>query len=537
MTLLEREIDPGVGGRDATEEALIREARRLRRRRWLIGSALTGLAVGAGVAGFLVGSGPPSRDARSVRSASAGSSAPPTSASVPTRTPDLIQPTTLAALPDGNLLILDSSRDQILELRPNGDLSVFAGTGRLGFSGDGGPARDAALKVGYFSAADMAVRPDGSVDVLDDGNCRIRQISAEGTIRTILRIRPAKTFPRGTVCAVSDFAVSPAGTLFIATNSEIERVSSSGRLLWVAGSHGSGPYLTRQRIAFYPDAMAFSKDGDLYIWNESPKVVFRLTPTGKLIQLAGESYDTQLTSAPGGMVFAGGHEGEIQELSSGGARSVYDVNPRHVAGIHWGRDEGFQENGIAVTKSGTIYVDNARGNGWGAATVLVRISSSKHASLAPIRTPLTTTLPPVDTPGFPASLYPPARGSNGSALSSCPSEQGLTPFTARALARARAIARNYESTQFAADITVTDRSWWASDFDNMARGGGFGTHTVTGEVPAARSPMAARIKQACGPPLLRDSIAVAVGRSGYSDFAGTLYLLDRNGHPLVYDVR
>ena len=80
--------------------------------------------------------------------------------------------------------------------------------------------------------------------------------------------------------------------------------------------------------------------------------------------------------------------------------------PQTGQGINWSTG-GFQENGIAVTRNGTTYVDNAQGNGYGEATVLVRISLSKRASVAPIRTSLSASLPKLNAPGFPASLYPP----------------------------------------------------------------------------------------------------------------------------------
>lgn len=55
MTLLERGVDPA---KQADEEALIEEARRLRRRRWLFGAAVTALAIGVSlIVGFGGGSG------------------------------------------------------------------------------------------------------------------------------------------------------------------------------------------------------------------------------------------------------------------------------------------------------------------------------------------------------------------------------------------------------------------------------------------------------------------------------------------------
>lgn len=536
-------VDPNVGlDADADREALIKEARRLRRRRWLFGLAMAALAVGAGLAGYLLASGSSgvSHHVAPPNHAGPFGSSALTRASAPTRSPDLIQPTTLAALPNGDVLILDSSRDQILELRTGGDLSVFAGDGRLGFAGDGGPARDAELGLTYFSDAAMTVRPDGTVQFLDDGNCRVRSISPHGIIRTTLRVPRVNVQPSGSACPVAGFAVSPAGDLYVAINSEIERVSSSNHLVRVAGAHGSGanarPYLTPSHVAFFPGALVFNNAGDLYIGNSSPKVIFQLTPTGKMTQLPGVSYADQLTLDPDAQILAGTHGGEIQEVTSTGIHPFYDVIPRR-AGIDWGRDQGFQENGMAVTRNGTIYVDNSQGNGYGAGTVLVRISRAKHAALVPIRTSLTATLPRVGSPGFPVSEYPAARPARGAALSSCPSDNGLERFASKVIAQARRVARNYLSGQFASDITVTDRSWWTADFNDYQAGIDLGRHTVTGERPASKSPRAVGLAQACGSVLVNDSVAVTVGKSSYSDFTGTLYFLDRNGHPLVYDVR
>jgi hypothetical protein len=532
-------LDPKVDPSTADAEALIKEARRLRRRRSLIRSAIVALAGAGSVAAYFAASGhhpaPRPSTARGTPISSAGSAR----RFVPTRSPDLIQPTTLATLPNGDLLILDSSRDQILEFKPDGDLSVFAGNGRLGFAGDGGQARNAELDFSYFSSAGMAVAPDGTVYFVDDGNCRIRAIGPNGVIRTILRVPRINLSPQGTACTLGSVAVSPAGSIYFATNSEIERLTATGRAIWVAGTRGETAHepvhLTPSNIVFSPESLAFDRAGDLDIFSFSPRVIYELTPAGKLSQLGGWTYATQLTADPNGDVLAGTHFGVIEEVAHSAVRVFYNVVPQRVAGINWDI-RGFQENGIAVTKTGTIFVDNAQGNGYGAGTVLVRISPSKRAALAAIGTPLATTLPKVNAPGFPASLYPSAGRSRGLALSSCPSQQGLQPFNVRAIAQARVIAQTYLSSQFAEDIAVTDRSWWTGDFNDYA-GGDLGRHTIESEVPASKSPIATGIAQACGPQLVADSIAIKVGASAYSEYAGTFYFVDRDGHPLVYDTR
>jgi anti-sigma factor RsiW len=538
VTLLESPDSPVT---EAEKEALIKEARRLRRRRWWFGSTFSALVIGGGIAGYLIKSGPPSAPHRAApaRSLSAPGWLASARASVPTRSPDLLQPSSLATLANGNVLILDSSRDQILALKANGDLSVFAGTGRLGSSGDGGPARDADLDFVSGESAGMTVTRSGAVDFLDDGNCRIRQISSDGTLRTLFRFPLVKDHPGGNVCPLSAFAASPTGALYVATSSQVERVSRSGRLVWVAGSSRSSDFEpshpTRSNVALEPDALAFNRVGDVFISSFALKLVFELTPAGKLTDL-GESYADQLTLDPNGEMLVGTHEGFIQEITPAGIKPFYNVIPRR-AGINWGSDQGFQEDGIAVTRTGTIYVDNSQGNGYGDGTVIVRISPSRHASIASIRTPVVATLPKVGAPGFPAAIYPAARPARGSAVRSCPSDSGLEPFNRAAVAQARKIAGTYLTGQFASDLAVTDRSWWTEAFDKVAGGDIAGRNTVTGEAPASKIPVANSLAQACGQELVDDTITVTIGKTPYSHFTGTLYLLDRHGHPLVYDAK
>ncbi len=498
-------------------------------------------AIVAAVIGSRAGSGPPAGSHRAARPHRANGRPSPVSGHVraPTRSPDLIQPTTLATLPDGHLLILDSSRDQILELSADGALSVFAGTGRLGFTGDGGPARDAELHFRYFSSAGMAVTPEGSVDFLDDANCRIRQVDPAGISRTILRV-PGVRAEGGTACDLTSVAVSPSGQVYVATDSEVDRLARDGHLVRVLGTRRpevrEPARLTASSVYVTPMSIAFDRAGDLYVGSFAPKAVYRLTPAGRLTDL-GASYLTQLSPYRAGTVLVGTHFGAIQQTTPTGLHLYDSVNPRRVTGLDWGGGSGFQENGITVSRHGTIYVDSAEGDGFGPGTVLVSISPTKHASLVPVRTPLAATLPRVGAPGFPATLYPATRRSHGAALASCPSPAGLERFSPQAIVRARAIARTYLSGQFASDITVTDRSGWVEDFHALAGGDDLGHHTVIRAAPTSRDPVATGLAHACGRELVRDSLSVTVGRSAYSTFSGTLVFLDRRGHPLVYDVR
>ena len=176
MTLLHprTERDP-VEAREA--EALIREARHLRRRRWTVG-LLIAAVVGAGT-GWAVAARSPhgSRPARRVvhRESIRGGLPEGAYANLKVAGP-------LAVAPSGALYVADVDRQQVLVRLPDGRFRVIAGDGTKGISGDGGPAVAAEL----VDIADLAVGPDGSLYVVDGD--RVRMISPNGVISTVAGI-------------------------------------------------------------------------------------------------------------------------------------------------------------------------------------------------------------------------------------------------------------------------------------------------------------------------------------------------------------
>jgi sugar lactone lactonase YvrE len=82
---------------------------------------------------------------------------------------------------DGRL-VFTSLDHRILAIDREGIIRVIAGTGTAGFSGDGGPARQAQLNIPYG----LAIAPNGDLVFADAGNKRIRQIDARtGIISTL----------------------------------------------------------------------------------------------------------------------------------------------------------------------------------------------------------------------------------------------------------------------------------------------------------------------------------------------------------------
>ncbi|MFC5467393.1 S-layer homology domain-containing protein [Cohnella suwonensis] len=92
-------------------------------------------------------------------------------------------PRGLALDSDNNVLIIDRDNHRIRKIdSESGVISTIAGTGSLGYSGDGGPANNAQLNEPRGIALDL----EGNILIADKGNNRIRMIDAEsGSIMTI----------------------------------------------------------------------------------------------------------------------------------------------------------------------------------------------------------------------------------------------------------------------------------------------------------------------------------------------------------------
>src|SRR5437870_9809384 len=97
-------------------------------------------------------------------------------------------------------------------------MTLVAGSGMRGLSGDGGPAASAQL----YDPADVAVDGAGNLFIADSGNQRIRKVSPAGTITTVAGIG-TRGFSgdggranSGQLSYPSGVAVDGAGGLFIA---------------------------------------------------------------------------------------------------------------------------------------------------------------------------------------------------------------------------------------------------------------------------------------------------------------------------------
>jgi sugar lactone lactonase YvrE len=99
----------------------------------------------------------------------------------PATAAELDEPRTLAVAPDGSIYFTEPKANKVRRIDPEGVITTFAGTGKAGFSGDGGPAAKAQLNFNRGVHVDGA----GTVWIADSLNQRIRKVDASGIITTV----------------------------------------------------------------------------------------------------------------------------------------------------------------------------------------------------------------------------------------------------------------------------------------------------------------------------------------------------------------
>jgi DNA-binding beta-propeller fold protein YncE len=263
---------------------------------------IVALMSGFGLAGCSGGSNPPPSAAgsvaRQIASSQGGARAKPVR-----RFAQPVEPGALAAGPHGLVYVADDRAQRIYAWHPSGRFTVVAGTGRRGFSGDGGPAKEAELSYPGGMVYDSARR---TLYIADEGNNRVRAINRHGRIRTVVgdgEHRPRCSWvTSGTAarsaCLFGPGAVSiaPNGQLLIAAtgNNEILELRH-GRLRELAGRRnkagvvGLGGPATRASPDG-PNGLALDGQGNLWITGSNTKTLLVITPSGLMRRPADSSH-------------------------------------------------------------------------------------------------------------------------------------------------------------------------------------------------------------------------------------------------------
>ncbi len=293
-------------------------------------------------------------DANGVITTIAGGGSTPISATsgIAATSAKLTAPRNVAVDAGGNVYISDFNAHQVYQLSPSGLLTVLAGTGTAGFSGDGGGATLAQISYPGGLATDAA----GNVYIAESGNGNIRRVwrGAIATVATGIsaptgvaldaagRLYVASSSATTGVRAPStagltvelvaamDVASNPAGVLFLVAPHSIQKLAGAN-LTTIAGTpnfaaYGNGGPAVSARLSG-PVAIARDGGGNLYIAEQGANRIRKVASNGQISILAGDAAQLNSPSgiavdAAGTVYFSDTANNRVERVSAGGVVST-----------------------------------------------------------------------------------------------------------------------------------------------------------------------------------------------------------------------
>ncbi len=229
----------------------------------------------------------------------------------------------------GAIVVVDTLNQRIRRIGTDGMIATIAGTGTVGYGGDGGLASAAPIANAFGIASD----DHGALALADTGNERIRRIAADGTIATVAGNGTFGFGGDGGNATSAELgnpfgvAVDAMSRVHIADtfDQRIRRVELDGTITTVAGTgiygfSGDGGPANRAQLA-NPDGVTVDAMGRIYIADTYNHRIRRVEIDGTISTVAGD-----------GQAIDGG--------DGGPATSAHLQNP----------------NGVAVDSQGRLYI-------------------------------------------------------------------------------------------------------------------------------------------------------------------------------------
>jgi sugar lactone lactonase YvrE len=251
---------------------------------------------------------------------------------------------------NGDIIFADRSASRVLRLdRKSGEVTLVAGTGRQGFSGDGsaGPLADLSYP------GDVVADKEGNIYIGDTYNSRVRKVDPTGIISTFagggdsdVDGVPANMASLGSIYGL---AIDADGNIYIAASNKVRKVNAAGIISTIAGTGtaategNGGPAI--EASLYDPRGMVFDTEGRLYIAESEGNVIRRIDADGNIYPFVGtgtyggcgDGLDSRLGCLrnPNGLAFGGDGSLYIADQSSHRIRRV-DFETRLLSSVTQG---------------------------------------------------------------------------------------------------------------------------------------------------------------------------------------------------------
>jgi streptogramin lyase len=267
----------------------------------------------------------------------------------------------------GNVLVSDGATDRIRLITPQGDVKTIAGAGE-GY-GDG-----AAMEAQFNTPSGIAFDREGNLIIADTSNNRIRRLSKDyATVSTIAGsgLQGFKDGAAGEAQFDGPMAVAidPQGNIYVADayNDRVRRITLDGNVTTVVGEGVEAPAIKLDT----PCGVAVDVLGNLFIADTGGNDIHKLTPGGEVVHLLAQVTGLANVIARGRPIgLAATHDNFVYFTTADGG-SVGRINPddslTHIAGDRAGYADGTGEQarfnypaGIALDREGNLFVADAQ---------------------------------------------------------------------------------------------------------------------------------------------------------------------------------
>lgn len=206
-------------------------------------------------------------------------------------------PTGIAVNSSGDLFIVDQRSNVIRKVNgATGIISTIAGTGTMGYSGDGGPATNAELN----SPSGICIDATGNILFTENGSGTVRKINTAGIITTIAGTGTNGTSADGGIATASELnkpdgvAVDNSGNIYVAdvnsyrvrkidiTSNTISTIAGDGTF----GYSGDGGPATEATL-FNTTDITLDGSGNVYLSDASNHILRKVSSTGTISTIAG----------------------------------------------------------------------------------------------------------------------------------------------------------------------------------------------------------------------------------------------------------